>query len=70
MIMKTIAGALALTLSTAAFAAEPAPAEPQKPCCCCKKDADGKMACCDKHDKAKPAAENHDGHNMDGMSHN
>lgn len=70
MMMKTMLGALALSFSTAAFAAEPAPAEPKKECCCCKKDADGKMACCDKQDKAKPSAGNHDGHDMDAMSHN
>ena len=68
MMMKTIVGALALTFSTAAFAAEPAPSEPKKECCCCKKDAEGKMACCDKHDKAKPAAQHHDGHGQNGMS--
>lgn len=69
MMIKTIVSALALTLSTAAFAAEPAPAEPKKECCCCKKDDEGKMNCCDKHNKAKSAAD-HDGHDMDGMSHN
>ena len=37
--MKMLIGALALTLSGAAFAAEP-PA-PKKECCCCKK---GEMA--------------------------
>lgn len=67
MIPKTIVGLLALTVSTAAFAAEPAPAE-QKKECCCKKDDEGKMACCEKHGKAKPSAD-HDGHDMDGMNH-
>lgn len=55
--MKTILGALALTLSTTAFAAEPA--NPPKECCCCKKDGE-KMACCEEHDKANPSSENHD----------
>ena len=36
--MKMLIGALALTLSGAAFAAEP-PA-PKKECCCCKKGED------------------------------
>lgn len=66
MMMKTMLGALALTLSTTAFAEEPA--SPANECRCCKKDGE-KMACCDDHDKSKPSAENHDGHDMDGMNH-
>lgn len=66
MMIKTIVGALSLTLSTAAFAAEPAPAEAKE--CCCKKDDEGKMSCCDKHDKAKSAAE-HDGHDLESTGH-
>jgi hypothetical protein len=64
--MKMLLGAFALTISGAAFAAEP-PA-PKKECCCCKKGDDGKMACCD--DKAKDAEKSgHEGHDMDGMNH-
>ena len=66
MFMKTMLGALALTVSTAAFAAEPAPPAPKKECCCCKKGEDGKMTCRDKD--AKSGHEGHEGHDMDGMS--
>jgi hypothetical protein len=68
MIMKTkyLLGALALAMSTAAFAAEPAP-KPEKECCCCKKDEQGKMACC--KDKAGNAGDDHAGHDKDGMDH-
>ena len=58
--IKMLIGAVALTLSGAAFAAEP-PA-PKKECCC-KKGEDGKMACCE--DKAK--ASGHEGHDMGNM---
>ena len=61
---KYLLGALALTMSTAAFAAEPAP--PKKECCC-KKDEQGKMACC--KDKADKAGDEHKGHDMGGMDH-
>ncbi len=60
---KYLLGALALTMSTTAFAAEPAPA-PKKECCCCKKDEQGKMACC--KDKAD---DDHADHEMGGMDH-
>lgn len=60
---KYLLGALALTMSTAAFAAEPAP-KPEKECCCCKKDEQGKMACC--KDKADGG---HADHDMGGMDH-
>lgn len=53
-------GALALIMSTASFAADPAP-EPKKECCC-KKDEQGKMACC--KDKAEA---DHADHGMDGQ---
>jgi len=60
---KYLLGALALTISSAAFAADAAPA-PTKECCCCRKDEQGKMTCCkDKADKA----EAHDGHDVGGM---
>jgi hypothetical protein len=60
---KYLLSALALTVSSAAFAADPAPA-PSKECCCCQKDEQGKMASCkEKADKA----EDHDGHDMGGM---
>ncbi len=62
---KYLLGALALTMSTAAFAAEPAPA-PQKECCC-KKDEKGKMACC--KDKDAKSGDEHIGHDMGGMDH-
>ena len=61
---KYLLGALALTISSAAFAAEPAP-EPKKECCCCKKDDQGKMACC--KDKAGQSGDEHKGHDMSGM---
>lgn len=63
---KYLLGALALSMSTAAFAAEPAPA-PKKECCCCKKGEDGKMACC--KDEAGKAGAEHQGHDMSGMDH-
>ena len=62
---KYLLGALALTMSSTAFAADPAPA-PKKECCCCKKDEQGKMACCNDKD-AK--SDDHAGHDMDGMDH-
>ena len=61
---KYLLGALALTISSAAFAADPAP-EPKKECCCCKKDDQGKMACC--KDKAGQSGDEHKGHYMSGM---
>lgn len=70
MIIKTILGALALTFSTGAFAAEPAPPAPKKECCCCKKGEDGKMACCDKSDKAGHGSDGHESHDMGAMSPN
>lgn len=60
---KYLLGALALTMSTTAFAAEPAPT-PKKECCCCKKGEDGKMACCKDKDAASV-----DAHNMGSMDH-
>lgn len=60
---KYLLGALTLTMSTAAFAADPAPA-PKKECCCCKKDKQGKMDCC--KDKAD---DDHAGHDMGGIDH-
>ena len=62
--MKMLIGALALTLSGAAFAAEP-PA-PKKECCCCKKDEDGKMAYC-KDEAAGTEKPGHEGHDMGDM---
>ena len=59
-------GTLAIVFSIlAAFAAEPAPT-PEKPCCCCKKDAHGQMACCKEHGEQ---AGEHAGHDMSGMDH-
>lgn len=62
--IRYVLGALALTMSTAAFAADPAQ-EPKKECCCCKKDEQGKMACC----KDKAAGDDHADHDMGGMDH-
>lgn len=62
---KYLLGALVLSLSTAAFAAEPAPT-PEKSCCCCKKDELGQMACCKEHGEQ---AGEHAGHDMSGMDH-
>ena len=61
--MKMLLGALALTVSGAAFAAEP-PA-PKKECCC-KKDEAGKMACC-KDDAKASEKSGHEGHDMGDM---
>lgn len=65
--MKTnyLLGALALTMSTTAFAAEPVPTS-KKECCCCKKDEHGKMACC--KDEAAKTGGDHADHDMNGMS--
>lgn len=63
---KYLLGALALIISTTAFAAEPAPA-PKKECCCCKKDDQGKMACC--KDKDATSGHEHKDHDMSGMDH-
>lgn len=61
--MKMLIGAVALTVSGAAFAAETS--APKKECCC-KKGEDGKMACCD--DKAKASDKSsHEGHDMGNM---
>lgn len=62
---KYLLGALALTMSTAAFAADPAPA-PEKECCC-KKDEHGKMACCKEH--AGQTGGDHADHGEGGASH-
>ena len=61
--IKYLLGALALTMSSTAFAAEPAP-EPKKECCCCKKDDAGKMSC-GKNKDAK--TDEHAGHDMGNM---
>ncbi len=66
MTIKYLIGALALTVSSAAFAADPAPA-PKKECCCCKKDDQGKMSC--GKDKAKQSGDEHKGHDMGSMDH-
>ena len=65
---KMLIGVLALTVSTAAFAAEATSPAAKKECCCCEKDEHGKMACC--KDKAKESDKSsHEGHDMDGMNH-
>lgn len=59
--MKIIGLALALVAPIAAHAADlPAP---KKECCCCKKDAEGKMKCCDDMKAGEHGAE----HDMSGM---
>lgn len=63
---KFLLGALALTMSTAVFAADPVPA-PKKECCCCEKDEHGKMACC--KDSAEKPSDDHAGNDMNGMEH-
>lgn len=63
--IKYLLGAIALTMSTASFAAEPAPA-PEKECCC-KKDEHGKMGC--SKDKADAAGAEHKDHDTSGMRH-
>ena len=57
---------LALIMSTAALAADPA-ASPEKEWCCCKKDEQGEMACC--KDKAEKSGDKHKGHDLGGMDH-
>lgn len=67
MMIRMLIGALALTVSTGAFAAEVAVPDTKMECCC-KKDEHGKMACC--KDKAKEAEKaGHEGHDMEGMNH-
>jgi hypothetical protein len=64
--MKMLIAALSLTISGAAFGAEPP--SPKMECCCCKKGDDGKMACC--KEKAEKAGEQgHEGHDMKDMKH-
>ena len=59
--------AMAVTVSSGALAAEVAKPE-MKMECCCKKDEQGKMACC--KDKAKEGEKTgHQGHDMKGMNH-
>lgn len=63
--------ALAVTVSSGALAAEVAKPETKMECCC-KKDEQGKMACC--KDKAKANDKDsekagHEGHDMEGMNH-
>lgn len=63
--IKYLLGALALTVSTSALAAEPAPAPTKE--CCCKKDEQGKMACC--KDKDAKSGDEHKGHDMTDKDH-
>lgn len=64
MIKSILVGAFALTISTSALAADvPSPtAEPA--CSCCKKNEEGKMACCDKQESAGQSGADHHGHSM------
>lgn len=63
--IKYLLGAFALVVATPAFAAEPV-AEPKKECCC-KKDDQGKMACC--KEKAGQTGEDHSKHTDGPMKH-
>ncbi len=66
--IEILIAAMAVTVSSGALAAEVAKPETKMECCCCKKDEQGKMACC--KDKAKSAEKNgHEGHDMEGMNH-
>ncbi len=65
MTIKYLLGALALSVSSAALAADPAPA-PKKESCC-KTDDQGKMACC--KDKAEQSGDEHKGHGIGAMDH-
>lgn len=66
--ISPLIGLLALTASSGALAAEVAKPD-AKMVCCCKKDDQGKMACC--KDKAKDGEKTgHEGHAMEGMDHN
>ena len=59
--------AMAVTVSSRPLAAEVAKPETKMECCC-KKDEQGKMACC--KDKAKGSEKTgHEGHDMEGISH-
>lgn len=73
MLLKTIAGALALVLSTAAFATEPAPPAPQQQCECCARmrEAGRDCDCCAETPPAEPQSGQgehggHEGHDMGG----
>lgn len=63
--IKYLMGALALAMSSTAFAAEPAPASKKQ--CCCKQDEAGKMACC--KEKGTTSGDEHKDHAMSGMDH-
>jgi hypothetical protein len=65
--MKMFIGAVALTMSGAAFAAEPV--APKKECCCCKKAEEAKKTCCDDDAKASEKS-GHEGHDMGDMKSN
>ena len=59
--------AIAVTVSSGALAAEAAKPEIKMECCC-KKDEQGKMACC--KDKVKEGEKtSHEGHDMEVMNH-
>ncbi len=64
MIKKLVISAIALTISTSAFAAVPSAPTPAPECACCKQGADGKMACCEKHEAAGQTGADHHGHAM------
>jgi len=63
---KYLLGALALTMSSAAFAQEPAPTA-EAECCCCKEGQHGAMACCE--DSAGQAEGGHADHVEGSASH-
>lgn len=61
--MKTIIVGLALLIAAPALA-QTAPAQPEKKECCCCKDGEKKMDCCDKSKGA--TVDPHAGHDMSG----
>lgn len=66
--LRLFIGAIVLSVSTGAFAAEVASPDAKKECCCCKKDEHGKMGCC--KDEAKETGNTgYEGHDMEGMNH-
>jgi hypothetical protein len=66
--MKTIFVSLALLIAAPALA-QTAPAQPEKKECCCCKEGEKKMDCCDKMKGDKGAATDpHAGHDMSGKS--
>jgi hypothetical protein len=64
--MKTIIIGLTMLIAAPALA-QTVPAQPKKECCCCGKEGEKKMDCCDKMKGDKAGADAHAGHDMSGM---